>query len=110
LAITTPTAPAATALPTLAWKVQVPRRSSATAPRGKPAKSAGSQPLVEPLAVAGAAKSTSASAAATSPAPERRKARSPAGPTTSPGAPPSARLGGAVSSKYGNSKACVSTA
>ena len=51
----TPAAPAAAAASTFTRNGQVPRRTSATAPAGKPAKSDGSQPLVE---AAGGAPST----------------------------------------------------
>src|SRR5262245_26779799 len=45
--MTTPAAPAATAFSTLVWKVQVPRRISATKPRSNSSKSVVLQPLAE---------------------------------------------------------------
>ena len=49
LKMTIPTAPAAAAFSAFSSKVQVPRRSKAMFPAGKPAKSAASQPLVDVL-------------------------------------------------------------
>ena len=45
----TPTAPAAAAFSALTTKLQAPRWISAMLPSGKPAKSSGSQPLVDVL-------------------------------------------------------------
>src|SRR5687767_7230824 len=59
-------APAAIALATLTTKSQEPRRISAIAPTGKPAKSVAWQPLVLPVA-AGRPRSTAYSGAVTSP-------------------------------------------
>jgi len=75
LKITAAAAPARWALSTLARKGQVPRWSRATAPRGKPAKSAGSQPLVELSGPGGSRRSTRWSGAVTSPLPENSKVR-----------------------------------
>jgi len=68
---TTARAPASIAFATFALKVQVPRWSSATAPRGKPAKSASSQPLVDAFGSGlGTTRFTATTCASTRPLPE----------------------------------------
>jgi hypothetical protein len=71
--MTAPVAPAASAVAALTRKSQVPRCMSATLPAVNPAKSAGSQPLVDVLgglSPIGTTTSTACSLAVTSPPPE----------------------------------------
>ncbi len=71
--MTAPTAPASSAFFALTAKSQVPRCISAMLPAVKPAKSAGSQPLVDVLgglSPIGTTTSTACSLAVTSPLPE----------------------------------------
>jgi hypothetical protein len=64
-------APAASEFSAFSLNLQVPRCKSATAPRGKPAKSELSQPLVEAFGFGlGTSRSTATTGASTRPLPE----------------------------------------
>lgn len=105
----TPAAPAAAAASTLTPNGQVPRRTRATAPAGKPAKSDGSQPLVDAAGGAPSTRprSTGRNPPATSPAPELASVRTaPAGAAS----PPTVRTGGERSSKNGTENSSRRTA